>query len=153
MRRSRNLCQRGRGGEARLPKNNRGGPGQSDKKSSDVFCFFFSPQLILQKSNGQNEGVQHFPGGGGPTFTRGVQLLIPYRNPYNLSFSRGGGVRTPCPPLWIRTSLSLPLDVRKSIQSPRHCNSRLVKVSRVKSYYLLRMKYLFNKQKRENKLA
>ena len=32
-----------------------GGPGQSDKKSSDnVFCFcFFSPQLILQKSNGQ----------------------------------------------------------------------------------------------------
>ena len=31
-----------------------GGPGQSDKKSSDVFFFvFFSPQLILQKSNGQ----------------------------------------------------------------------------------------------------
>ena len=31
-----------------------GGPGQSDKKSSDVFfCFlFFCPQLILQKSNG-----------------------------------------------------------------------------------------------------
>ena len=27
-----------------------GGPGQSDKESSDVF--FFSPQLILQKSNG-----------------------------------------------------------------------------------------------------
>ena len=50
-----------------------GGPGQSDKKSSDIF--FFSPQLILQKSNGQfqrnlsffkvPEGVQHFPGGGG----------------------------------------------------------------------------------------
>ena len=57
-------------------------------------AFFFSPQLILQRSNGQfqrnlsffkvPEGVQHFPGGG-PTFTRGgVQLLIPYRNPYNL---------------------------------------------------------------------
>ena len=31
-----------------------GGPGQSDKKSSNVFfCFFLSPQLILQKSNGQ----------------------------------------------------------------------------------------------------
>ena len=32
-------------------------------------------------------------GGGGPTFSRGgggVQLLIPYRNPYNLWFSRGG---------------------------------------------------------------
>ena len=28
----------------------RGGPGQSDKKSTDVF--FFSPQLILLKSNG-----------------------------------------------------------------------------------------------------
>ena len=72
------------------------GPGQADKKSSDnVFFFFFSPQLILQKSNGQFqrylslfkvlEGVQHFPGGG-PTFSRGggVQLLIPYRNPYDL---------------------------------------------------------------------
>ena len=65
-----------------------GGPGQSDKKSSDnVFFFlffffvFFSPQLILQKSNGQfqrnpsffkvPEGVRYFPGGsnffqGGP---------------------------------------------------------------------------------------
>ena len=30
-----------------------GGPGQSDKKSSDVFVFvFFCPPLILQKSNG-----------------------------------------------------------------------------------------------------
>ena len=71
MRRSRNLRQ--------------GGPGQSDKKSSDI-VFFFGPRLILQKSNGQfkknlsffkvPEGVQLFPGG--------VQLLIPYRNPYNL---------------------------------------------------------------------
>ena len=26
----------------------------------------------------------------GPTFSRGVQLLLPYRNPYNLRFSRGG---------------------------------------------------------------
>ena len=52
--------------------------------------------LILQKSNGQfqrnlsffkvPEGVQHFPGGS--NFFQGggggVQLLIPYRNPYNL---------------------------------------------------------------------
>ena len=70
----------------------RGGPGQSDKKSSDAF-FFFSPQLILQKSNGQfqrnlsffkvPEGVQHFPGGVQLLPGR-VQLLIPYRNPYNL---------------------------------------------------------------------
>ena len=67
------------------------------KKSSDnvIFFFFFffffffcSPQLILQKSNGQfqkiyhfsrfqrgsniSRGVQLFPGGGG------VQLLIPF---------------------------------------------------------------------------
>ena len=59
----------------------RGGPGQSDKKSSDNVFFFFSPQLILQRSNGQfqrnlsffkvPEGVQHFPGGGGG----GVQLF------------------------------------------------------------------------------
>ena len=53
-----------------------GGPGQSDKKALTTF-FFFSPQLILQKSNGQfkrnlsffkvPEGVQLFPGGGGPS--------------------------------------------------------------------------------------
>ena len=38
------------------------------------------------------EGVQHFPGGGGGEVQlfpgggggKGVQLLIPYRNPYNL---------------------------------------------------------------------
>ena len=51
-----------------------GCPVQSDKKALTTF-FFLSPQLILQKSNGQfqrnlsffrvPEGVQHFPGGGG----------------------------------------------------------------------------------------
>ena len=69
------------------------------KKLWQLF-FFFSPQLILQKSNGQfqrnlsfvtvSEGVQLFPGGG-------VQLLMDYRNPYNLWFFRGVR-RTPCPP-------------------------------------------------------
>ena len=68
-----------------------GGPGQSDKKAPTTF--FVSPQLILQKSNGQFqrnlsffkvlEGVQPFPGGSN-FFHGGVQLLIPYRNPYNL---------------------------------------------------------------------
>ena len=61
------------------------------------FFFFFGPQLILQKSNGQfqknllffkvPEGVKQFPRGGGggvQLFPGGVQLLIPYRNPYNL---------------------------------------------------------------------
>ena len=56
-----------------------GGPGQSDKKSSDKF--FFSPQLILQKSSGQfqrnlsffkvPEGVQHLPGWGSNFFQGG----------------------------------------------------------------------------------
>ena len=59
-------------------------------KSSDNAFFFFSPQLILQKSNGQFQrnqsffkvpaGVQHFPGrgGGGPTFSRGGGGPIAY---------------------------------------------------------------------------
>ena len=62
-----------------------GGPGQSD----NVFFsfFFFSPQLIFQKSNGQfqrnlsffkvSEGVQHFPEGD-PTFSRGGGGPIAY---------------------------------------------------------------------------
>ena len=51
--------------------------------------FYFSPQLISKKSNGQfqrnlffkvPEGVQHFTGGGGSNFFQGgggVQLPIP----------------------------------------------------------------------------
>ena len=86
------------------------GPGQSDKKSPDnvfflVLSLFYWSQMVNFEEN------YHFQGSrGGPTFSRGggggggvqlfpgVQLLIPYRNPYNLWFSRG--VRTP---LWIRT--------------------------------------------------
>ena len=80
-----------------------GGPGQCDKKSSgDVFFFFFfsfSPQLVLQELNGQFlRNLIFFHGSrGGPTFSRGsnffqgVQLLIPYRNPYNVIFQWGGG--------------------------------------------------------------
>ena len=83
MRGSRNFRQGGGGGGG-------GGPGQSDKKSSFLFFFFFfffssayssevkwlisKKTIIFQGSR----GVQLFPGGGG------VQLLIPYRNPYNL---------------------------------------------------------------------
>ena len=71
----------------------RGGPGQSDKKRSDngfflVLSLFFRSQMVNFKEIYHffkvPEGVQHIPGGGGPTFSRGVQLLIPYRNPYNL---------------------------------------------------------------------
>ena len=93
----------------------RGDPGQSDKKSSDnVFFVFFSPQLILQKSNGQfqrnlsffkvPEGVQHFPGGS--NFFReggggGGNSLFPIETHITCDFP--GGVRTPLSPLWIRT--------------------------------------------------
>ena len=97
---------------ARIKEFSSGGGGSRSvwqKKFWRFFFFFFSPQLILQKSNGQFQrnlsffkvpggggGVQHFPGGVQLFPGGGVQLLIPYRNPYNLWFSRG--VRTPCPP-------------------------------------------------------
>ena len=42
---------------------------------------------------------------GGPTFSKGVQLLIPYRNPYNLWFSRE--VRTPWPPSGSALAISI----------------------------------------------
>ena len=75
-----------------------GGPGQSDKKSSDRVFFFFLVLSLFYRSQMVNfKEIYHFSrfqrgsnvfqgGGGGLTFTRGggVQLLIPYRNPYNL---------------------------------------------------------------------
>ena len=98
IRGSRNFRQGGGGGGVQVSLTKR--------KSSDN-GFFFSPQLMLQRSNDQfqrnlsffkvPEGVQHFQGGGGgvnffqgggfkffPGWGGGVQLLIPYRNPYNL---------------------------------------------------------------------
>ena len=67
----------------------RGGPGQSDiKKALITFFFVFFFLVLSLKSNGQfrrnlsflrfQRGSNIFQGGGG------VQLLIPYRNPYNL---------------------------------------------------------------------
>ena len=93
---------------ARIQEFSSGGGGGSRsiwhiyKALTTFFLFtFFSPQFILQKSSGYFQrkllfakvpaGVEYFPGGGGgegPTFYRGggggVQLLFPYRNPYNL---------------------------------------------------------------------
>ena len=121
---------RGGGGEARLPKNN-------------LNNVFLNPQLILQLYM----GGPTFYRGGGSNISRGggVQMLNSIKTHITCDFLEG--VLTPCPPLdprmfeqslplevskSIPESLSLrPLDVRKSIQSPRHCNSRLVKVSRV----------------------
>ena len=82
-----------------------GGPGQSDKKALTFFFYFlfFSPQLILQKSNGQFQrtlsfsrlqsgsnifqwgGVQLFPGGGGSN------SLFPIETHITLIFQGEGG--------------------------------------------------------------
>ena len=58
-----------------------GGGSRSIRHKKALTMFSFNPLLILQKSNGLfqsklyfskvREGVQHFPGGGGPTFSRG----------------------------------------------------------------------------------
>ena len=76
------------------------------KKSSDVFFFFFFffflvLSLFYRSQMVNFKEIYHFSifqgSRGGPTFSRGVQLfpggvqlLIPYRNPYILWFSRGG---------------------------------------------------------------
>ena len=91
-------CRLGRGG------------GQSDKKKLwQCFVFlvlslFYCSQMVNFEENYHFQGSRGGPTfsrgvGGGPTYSRGggVQLLIPYRNPYNLWFSRGG-VRTPVLP-------------------------------------------------------
>ena len=67
-----------------------GGPGQSDKKKP-LQRFFLSSAyftevkwLISKKTHFSRlqRGSNIFQ--GVPTFSKGVQLLIPYRNPYNL---------------------------------------------------------------------
>ena len=97
-----------------------GGPGQSDKKSSDnvffVFVFFVLVFLVLSLlyrsqmvnfkeiyhfsrfQRGSNifqgwGGVQLFPGGGGSN------CLFPIETHITCDFPGGGGVRTICPPL------------------------------------------------------
>ena len=59
-----------------------------------VFNLFKEVQWLLSKKTATSQGSR-----GGPSFSRGggVQLLIPYRNPINMRFSRGR-VRAPCPP-------------------------------------------------------
>ena len=94
MRGSRNFRQGGGGGR-----------GQSDNLTKFFFFFFLLLSLFYRSQMVNFKEIYHFSRSQrgsnifqvGPTFSRGgVQLLIPYRNPYNLSFSRG--VRTPCPP-------------------------------------------------------
>ena len=68
----------------------RGGPGQSDKKSYDnvlvffvlflVLSLFYRSQMVNFKEIYDFSRFQR----GSNFFQEGVQLLIPYRNPYNL---------------------------------------------------------------------
>ena len=111
-----------------------GGPGPSVIKIPDnvfivlflvVLPLFYRMPMVYFK---ENYNFPRFQRGsnifsrGGSTFSRGggggVQLLIPYWIPYNLSFSRG--VRAPCPPLCISACNILlwkKLTMRKCYQS------------------------------------
>ena len=95
----------------------RGGPGQSDKKSSDnTFFFFFQPSAyftevkrsiskeIYHFSRFQRPTFSNFPGGV-ILFPGGSNCLFPIETHITCDFPGGGGegVQTPCPPLWIRT--------------------------------------------------
>ena len=95
---------------ARIHDFSSGGSGSIwQKKPWQLFFFlvlslFYWSQMVNFEENYHfsrfQRGSNIFQGGGGPTFSKGVQLLIPYRNPYNFWFSRGPD---PLTPLWIRT--------------------------------------------------
>ena len=111
-----------------------GVPGQSDKKSSDNVFFFFSPQLILKKSNGQfkrnlsffkvPEGVKHFPGGGGGSnqgsnfFQGGSNCWFLLETHIACDFPGGSG--PPVPPSG--STLARPL-LMMEIKEPSHWDS------------------------------
>ena len=90
----------------------RGGPGQADKKALTPFFFFFFflvLSLFYRSQMVNFKEIHHFSRfqrgsnifQGGPTFSRGVQLLIPYRyrNLYTCDFPGGGGYGPLSPPL------------------------------------------------------
>ena len=112
MRGSRNFRQVGGGGGP--------GPGWHIKKALTFFFFnflvlnlFYRSPVIAFKENYYlprfQWGATFSRGGGGLTFYRGIQLFFPYRNPYNLWFSRGVRTASPPPPpldppMWFRAS-------------------------------------------------
>ena len=89
MRGSRNF-HRGGGGRGGEGVGGGKGPGQSDKKALTtiflVLSLFYRSQMVnfkeIYRFSRLQMGSNFFQ--GGPTFSRGVQLLIPYRNPFNL---------------------------------------------------------------------
>ena len=89
----------------------RGGPGQSDKKCSDVFLFFLVLSLFYRSQMVNFKEIYHFfqgsrggptfSRGGGPTFSRGgSNCLIPIETHITCDFPGGPD---PLSPLWIRT--------------------------------------------------
>ena len=108
MRGSRNFHQGGGGG----------GPGQSDKKALTTFFFQSSAYFTEVKWSISKKSIIFQGSRGGPTFSRGgggFQLfpggsnsLFPIETHITCDFPGGGVVRTPCPPLWIRTCPQLP---------------------------------------------
>ena len=97
-----------------------------------VFSLFFSPQLILQKSNGQfqrnlsffkvPDGVQHFPGGGGQLFPGASNFLFPIETRITCDFP--GGVRTPCPPPPPPPLSGSELELNSNFLLNIHCQSK-----------------------------
>ena len=64
---------------------------------------FIAEKTILILYQGSRGGPL-FPGGGGcPTFSRGVQMLISIETHIRTCYFPGGGVSGPPIPLWIRT--------------------------------------------------
>ena len=84
---------------ARIQELSSGGGGggqghQSEKKALTTFFFFLVLSLFYRSQKVNFKEIYHFlrfqsgynifQGGGVQSFSGGVQLLIPYRNPYNL---------------------------------------------------------------------
>ena len=101
-------------------RRGRGGPRQSDKKSSDsVVCLFFAFFLVLglffssRMVNFKEKyhfsrfrrGSKFFQGGGGGPIAYSLYCLFPMETQITCDFRGGGGPDPLPPPLWIRTWL------------------------------------------------
>ena len=91
-----------------------GGPGQSDKKKH--FFFFLALSLFYRSQMVNFKEIYHFSRFQSNLFQGGSNCLFPIETHITCGLPGGGGVRTPCPPLWIRTCWSGP--PRKSQSYP-----------------------------------